>query len=50
MGVIFQLHSLASTLTELEGIRYPIGSAEINKHQIGFSLSSDEGMLEVDTT
>ena len=39
-----------STMNTFEGIRYPIGSAEINKHQIGFGLSSDEGMLEVDTT
>jgi len=37
-------------MNTFEGIRYPIGSAVINKHQIGFSLSSDEGMLEVDTT
>jgi hypothetical protein len=37
-------------MNKFEGIRYPIGSAEINMHQIGFSLSSDEGMLEVDTT
>ena len=37
-------------MSKFEGIRYPIDSAEINKHQIGFSLSSDEGMLEVDTT
>ena len=33
-------------MNTFEGIRYPIDSAEINKHQIGFSLSSDEGMLE----
>ena len=32
-------------MNTFEGIRYPIDSAEINKHQIGFSLSSDEGML-----
>lgn len=39
-------------MRKFEGIRYPIlGSAEINKHQIGLSLSTaDEGMLEVDTT
>ena len=37
-------------MNKFEGIRYPIGSVEINKHQIGFSLSSDEGMLVVDTS
>lgn len=37
-------------MNNFEGIRYPIGSAVIYKHQIGHSLSSDAGMLEVDTT
>lgn len=34
----------------LEGIRYPIGSVEIIKYQIGFSLTSEAGILEVDST
>ena len=37
-------------MNTFEGIRYPIDSAEINNHQIGIILSSDEGMLEEDTT
>lgn len=39
-------------MNKLEGIRYPmiIDSAEINMHQVGFTLFPDEVMLEVDTT
>lgn len=35
-------------MNTFEGIRYPIDSAEINKHQIGFSLSSDNINMTLD--